>query len=89
MKERPCRSCIVCGNKKTKNELVRIVKTPSGDIILDTTGRANGRGAYVCRSSECIKALKKGALNRAFKMQLPDAVFDRLEKDFKELQTDG
>lgn len=77
-KKVPMRTCIVCRGVKPKNELVRIVK--NGDVIdADLTGKANGRGAYVCNDPECIKRLKKTrALNRTFSRAVDDAVYDKL-----------
>ncbi|MCH5165734.1 MAG: YlxR family protein [Clostridiales bacterium] len=80
MKHIPMRSCIVCRQQKDKTELLRIVKKPSGEIVLDETGRESGRGAYVCKSGECMtNAIKKRAFNRVYKQQLPDAVYEKLE----------
>ncbi len=88
MKEKPCRSCIVCGSKKTKEELVRIVKTADGKVLPDLSGRLNGRGAYLCRNLKCIQGLKKGSLERAFKMSFPAEVYDELFKRFEEQNID-
>ena len=65
------RTCIGCGNIRDKKMMIRIVKDPQGVIGADETGRANGRGAYICLSSECLeKAVKRQGLNKAFKMQV-------------------
>ena len=65
------RTCIGCGNIRDKKTMIRIVKDPQGAIRADETGRANGRGAYICLNEECLdKAVKKQGLNRAFKMQV-------------------
>lgn len=78
-KKRP-RTCVGCGEESPKRALVRVIRTPEGDVRYDPTGRANGRGAYVCRSLECVKlARKKKALSRALKVQVEDAVYDALE----------
>lgn len=67
-------------HKTDKRELVRIVKTPEGEIVLDTTGKKSGRGAYVCRNPECLrKARKSRALERAFETAIPAEVYDALE----------
>ena len=67
---------------KPKGALIRIVKTPEGEIRLDRTGKLNGRGAYVCKSAECLKKVQKsGALSRVFETQVPDEVFVQLEKE--------
>ena len=58
---------------------MRIVKNKEGEIFIDLTGKANGRGAYICKDSECLKkAIKSKALNRAFKMEVPNEVYDKL-----------
>ena len=65
------RMCIVCRGHKPKEELVRVVKTPEGSFLLDKTGKANGRGAYVCKNGECInKAFETRAFNRSFKCEI-------------------
>lgn len=68
----PNRSCVACRTVRPKRDLLRVVRTPSGDISIDPGGRAAGRGAYVCRAAECIdNAIKKGALSRALNTPLP------------------
>ena len=80
-KNTPARMCTACREMKPKNELVRIVKTPEGDIKLDLTGKLNGRGAYICKSAECLKKAQKiGALSRAFGTEIPSEVFAELER---------
>lgn len=81
-KKIPMRMCTGCREMKPKGALIRIVKTPEGEIRLDRTGKLNGRGAYVCKSAECLKKVQKsGALSRAFETQVPDEVFYQLEKE--------
>ena len=76
----PQRQCVGCRTMTDKRELVRIVKTPVGEIVLDTTGKKSGRGAYVCRNPECLrKARKSRALERAFETAIPAEVYDALE----------
>ncbi len=68
---RPLRSCIGCRQVKDKDELVRIVMAGSGQIAVDPTGHADGRGAYICRSRECLdRCIKHGGLSRAFKQNI-------------------
>ncbi|MFL5675452.1 MAG: RNase P modulator RnpM [Chloroflexota bacterium] len=75
----PDRTCVACRTVRPKRDLQRIVRTPAGDIIADDTGRAAGRGAYVCRTGTCLEtALAKGALSRALKAPLPPEVRARL-----------
>ena len=79
VKKIPQRKCIACQERDSKKGLMRIVKNKEGEIFLDPTGKANGRGAYVCKSSECLKkAIKSKALNRAFKMEVPNEVYEHL-----------
>ena len=73
-----------CREMKQKSVLIRVVKTPEGEIKLDMTGRLNGRGAYICKSPECLKkAQKSGALSRAFGCEVPDGVFSEIEGELK------
>lgn len=77
-KKVPMRTCIACRKNAPKKELLRIVKN-GDEIFLDKTGKANGRGAYVCGDAECFKKLKKGRLlNKAFSMEVTEDVYDRL-----------
>lgn len=76
----PQRKCIVCGELKDKNDLLRIVKNKEEGILIDERGKINGRGAYVCKSESCIKGLKKSnKLNQAFKMKIDDDIYEELE----------
>lgn len=77
----PLRMCVACREMQDKRSLVRIVKAPEGDIRVDTTGKAKGRGAYLCRSLECIEqAEKRKALNRAFNVDIPDSIYEELRE---------
>ena len=70
-KHKPQRTCIVCRETKDKWELIRIVRTPTGQVIVDPTGKANGRGAYICRAADCLeKGVEKGRIARALKATL-------------------
>ena len=76
------RRCIGCGNMIDKNKLIRVIKTKDNDISIDMTGKKNGRGAYVCNSSECLKkAIKSRGLERSFKVSIPQDVYTELEKE--------
>lgn len=82
-KKIPERQCIGCRESKGKKELIRIVKTPEGDIALDFTGRKNGRGAYLCDNYECLKkARERKVLSRSFRMEIPDGIYDELEREW-------
>ncbi|MGX8701321.1 RNase P modulator RnpM [Caproiciproducens sp.] len=81
-KKVPMRMCSGCGEMKPKKELVRVVKSPEQEISLDLTGRRPGRGAYVCRSIDCLKAARKARrFEKAFSCKIPDEVFDRMEEE--------
>ena len=86
VKKIPLRQCIGCGEMKSKKEMIRVIKTAEGEILLDATGRKNGRGAYLCPSMECFKKAVKGrGLERAFKMAIPREVYETLEKEMEEI----
>ena len=79
-KKIPQRLCSGCQAFQDKKSLIRIVRTPAGEIIIDPTGKAPGRGAYVCHKAECInKAAAGKGLDRALKAQVPAAVYDALK----------
>ena len=87
LKKVPQRKCIACQERDSKKGLMRIVKNKEGQIFLDETGKANGRGAYICKSSECLKkAIKSKALNRAFKIEVPDEVYENLLKELEKYE---
>jgi predicted RNA-binding protein YlxR (DUF448 family) len=78
----PMRKCTGCGEMKPKRELVRVVKLPDGAVSIDLTGKQSGRGAYVCRSLECIKSARKARrLERAFECAVPNEIYDALERE--------
>ncbi|MGM9849827.1 MAG: RNase P modulator RnpM [Bacilli bacterium] len=80
-KKIPMRSCVVTREKLPKGELVRVVRTPEGDVIVDVTGKANGRGAYLKRDLSVFeKAYNTKVLNRILEVEVPDSVFDELRK---------
>mgnify|MGYP000235287293 CR=1 FL=1 len=76
----PQRQCVGCRTMKDKKELIRIVKTPEGQIVADATGKKSGRGAYICPNSECLRRARKArALERAFDTAIPAEIYDALE----------
>lgn len=82
-KKIPLRRCVGCLEMKSKKELVRIVLSPENQLSVDLTGRKAGRGAYVCKSVECLRlARKKNGFERSLKHQVPDEVWTELEADF-------
>lgn len=79
-KKTPQRLCSGCQTFQDKKKLVRIVRTPAGEVVIDPTGKAPGRGGYVCRNAECIKrACTAKGLDRALKTSVPSAVYDILK----------
>ena len=86
MKKIPLRQCIGCGEMKSKKEMIRVIKTPEGEIMMDATGRKNGRGAYICPSSECLKkAIKSKGLERSFKMNTRYLRVEQLTKEMESI----
>lgn len=86
MKKIPLRQCIGCGEMKSKKELIRVLKTTEDEIVIDATGRKNGRGAYICPSMECFKkAVKSKSLERSLKMAIPKEVYEALEKEMGQI----
>lgn len=80
------RQCIGCGEMKSKRDMMRVLRTTEGGIVLDATGRQNGRGAYLCKSQECFKkAVKSKGLERALKTPIPAEVYENLEKEIVDL----
>ena len=85
-KKVPLRQCIGCGEMKGKKEMIRILKTEAEGIVLDATGRKNGRGAYICPRMECFqKAVKNKGLERSFKMPVPKEIYESLEKEMEQI----
>ena len=84
MKKIPIRTCIGCNEGKPKKELIRIVKTTEGEVLVDFTGKKNGRGAYVCPSITCLeKAIKTKRLSRAFEMPIENEVYEKLRTEIE------
>ncbi len=83
-KKIPQRKCLGCMISKNKGELIRIAKTSDGYIFCDETGKAEGRGAYICKSAQCLaKAIKAGRFARAFSSEIPREVYKRLEEEIE------
>ena len=81
----PQRQCVGCRTMKDKKALVRVVKTPENEVVLDLTGKKSGRGAYVCPAMECLKKARKSrALERAFELSIPDEVYDAMEAQMEQ-----
>ena len=85
-KKVPMRQCVGCGEMKSKKELIRVIKTPEEEIVLDATGRKNGRGAYICASMECLQtAMKRKGLERSLKVAIPADVYESLEQEMSKI----
>lgn len=84
-KKIPTRKCVGCGEMRDKKEMIRVIKTPEGEICLDVTGRANGRGAYICNSADCLKkAVKNRGLEKSLKAQIPGDILEQMNKELGE-----
>ena len=85
-KKIPMRMCTGCREMKPKLQLVRVVKTPEGEIKLDNTGKLNGRGAYICKNTQCLnKAIKTNALARAFETSVSSEVYTALSEELSKI----
>ena len=83
-KKVPLRKCTGCQEMKSKKEMMRILRTSEGEIVLDVTGRKNGRGAYVCRCMECFeKAVRSKGLERSLKCKVPEETYESLKKEIE------
>ena len=81
----PERQCLGCNEHKPKMELIRIVRSPEGEISLDLVGKKSGRGAYICRSKKCfIRARKSKRIDKALNVTVPEEVYDRMETELSE-----
>ena len=86
-KKIPMRQCTGCREMKEKKELLRVIRTPQGELCIDETGKKNGRGAYLCRSRDCFtKARKNHGLERSLKQEIPAEIYDRLAKELDEIE---
>lgn len=78
-KKKPARRCIACNEQREKNELLRIVRTPDGNIEIDLTGKKNGRGAYICKSEDCLKkVIKSKKLERTFEKEISQEFYENI-----------
>ena len=88
-KKIPMRQCVGCGEMKGKKEMMRVLKTTEGPIVLDVTGKKNGRGAYLCKQQSCLqKAIKGKGFERSFKMSIPTEVYESLVEEFAEIEAE-
>lgn len=83
----PMRKCVGCQEMKSKKEMMRVIRTPEDELVIDVTGKKNGRGAYLCFSKACFeKAVKSKGLERSLKMNIPSSVYDSLEKEIEQIE---
>ena len=86
----PQRMCVGCREKRDKKDLLRAVRTPEGQLVLDATGKKSGRGAYVCRDAQCLKqAQKSRRLERAFSCKIPPEVYAKLEEEIQKAREEA
>ena len=85
----PMRQCTGCREMKSKKEMIRVLKTTDDQIVLDTTGKQNGRGAYLCKQSACFeKACKNKGLERSLKMNIPAEIYESLKKEIEQIEAE-
>ena len=81
MKKIPERTCLGCNEKKPKNELIRIVRTSENTVCVDTTGKKNGRGTYICKNESCLdKLIESKRLSKALETNIPDEIYEEIRK---------
>ena len=84
-KKKPERRCVGCSEHKLKSELIRVVRSPEGEVALDFTGKASGRGVYICKNATCAKKARKSkAFERAIEVEIPSEVYERIERELEE-----
>ena len=80
----PMRQCMGCSEHKPKSELLRVVRSPEGEVTLDMTGRKSGRGAYLCHDVKCLRRARKSRrLDHTLECTIPDEVYDRMEQELE------
>ena len=86
-KKIPMRQCLGCNEHKPKKELLRVLRTPEGEVILDFTGKKSGRGAYICFDTKCLKkARKSGRISSNLEVDIPEEIYDRMERELEEYE---
>lgn len=88
-KKIPQRQCVGCREMKAKKDLIRVIKTPENEVLLDAKGKKNGRGAYLCFSHQCLqKAKRSKSLERSLKIAIPDEIYSRLDEEMNQIDTE-
>ena len=86
IKKIPLRQCVGCLEMKPMNELIRVIKTVEGNVELDSTGKKNGRGAYICPCMDCLKKARKSkGIERSLKIAIPDEVYENLDREMRDI----
>lgn len=81
----PERQCLGCNEHKPKKELLRVLRTPEGEVMLDFTGKKSGRGAYICRDVKCLKKARKSRrIERSLGVSIPEGVYDKMESELED-----
>lgn len=84
-KKTPERRCVGCGESKDKRELIRVLRTPDGEVCLDATGKKSGRGAYICHSLSCFKKARKSKrIETSLNVSIPEDIYEKLESELSE-----
>jgi predicted RNA-binding protein YlxR (DUF448 family) len=84
-KKIPERRCVGCGETKEKKSLIRVLRTPEGEVVLDVTGKKSGRGAYICHSLSCFKKARKSKrFETNLSIEIPEDIYEKLEKELTE-----
>ena len=84
VKKIPMRKCVGCNEMKPKKELIRVVRTPENEVVLDLTGKISGKGAYICHHIACFqKAVKAKRFEKAFSCDIPQVIFEKMEAELK------
>ena len=85
VKKIPMRQCLGCNEHKPKAELLRVVRSPEGEVSLDFRGKKSGRGAYICHSLKCLRRARKGRrIDRVLECEIPESVYDAMEAELED-----
>ena len=83
----PTRQCLGCNEQKPKKELLRVLRTPEGEIILDFTGKKSGRGAYICYDVKCLKKARKSKrIDKSLETEIPEEIYDKMESELEDYE---
>ncbi len=86
-KKIPTRQCLGCNEHKPKKELLRVLRTPDGEIVLDFTGKKSGRGAYICYDVKCLKKARKSKrIDKSLETEIPEDIYDKMESELEEYE---